>query len=395
MTKKARGTLAIRFYYATALAVGGVYVPFLPSWLEARGIFGIRLGLVAAAAPAMGMIAPTAFGALADMLKLRGGLLQLACAGSLLLCGALTVAEAAGLAPGFWVLFLGALVFALFRSPMSFVADIVAIELAPAAGTTYGRLRLWGSIGFMCAVLLPSAVDPRDAVGLPAVTTGVISAALLASLRLPRKADLPDRGARRGAGRLLLEGDFSLFLAAVFLAQFGHAAYDLCFSIHLFDLGAPRMTIRWMWALGTGTEVIMMAFAAPLFRAFAPLSLFAFGIGAASLRWAALALLRSPAVILALQPLHALSFGLTWLSAVHYTSRRFSPQSLGTAQGLFATATGAGSVAGMLVWGSVYQRAGGAAVFGTAACVSACASAFAAALDRRVRLRVESAVTEE
>jgi len=396
MTKTVRGTLALRVYYATALAVGGVYVPFFPRWLEARGMFGIRLGLIAAAAPAMGVIAPTAFGALADALKLRGGLLQLACAASLVMGAALTAAEAAGLEPGFGVLFLGALVFALFRSPMSFVADLVALELAPAAGTTYGRLRLWGSIGFLTAVLLAARwVDPRDPVVLPAVTTGVIFAALLSSLRLPRRADLPDRGARHGARRLLLEGDFRLFLTSVFLGQFGHASYDLCFSIHLFDLGIPRMTVGWMWALGTGSEVVMMACAGPLLRAFAPLSLFAFGIGVASVRWALIAIVRQPAILLALQPLHALTFGLAWLSAVHYTSRRFSRHSLGTAQGLFATAMGAGSVAGMVVWGSLYHRAGGAAVFGAAACLSACACAFAAALDRRVRLRVESPVTEE
>jgi MFS transporter, PPP family, 3-phenylpropionic acid transporter len=396
MTKMVRGTLALRVYYATALAVGGVYVPFFPRWLEARGIFGVRLGIIAAAAPAMGVIAPPVFGALADALKLRGGLLQLACAGALLTFGALTAAQAAGLKLGFGVLFLVALVFALFRSPMSFVADLVALELAPTAGTTYGRLRLWGSIGFLAAVLLAArSVDPRDAVVFPAVTTAVILAALLASLRLPLRADLPDRGDPHGARCLLLDGDFSLFLVSVFVAQFGHVAYDLCFSIHLFDLGVPRMTIGWMWAFGTGCEVLMMACAGPLFRTFAPLSLFAFGIGSASFRWALIAVVRSPAILLALQPLHALSFGLTWLSAVHYTSRRFPPHSLGTAQGLFSTATGAGSVAGMVVWGSVYQRAGGAAVFGAAACLSACASAFAAALDRRVRLRVESPAAEE
>jgi len=241
----------------------------------------------------------------------------------------------------------------------------------------------------MLAVLLAArAVDPRDAVVLPAVTTGVILTALLASLRLPRRADLPDRTDRPGARRLLVDGEFRLFLASVFLAQFGHAAYDLCFSLHLFDMGVPRMTIGWMWAFGTGFEVLMMACAGPLFRAFAPLSLFAFAVGAASCRWTLIAVVRSPGVLMVLQPLHALSFGLFWLSAVGYASRRFPPHSLGTAQGLFSASMGAGSVVGMVVWGSVYQRAGGAAVFGAAACLSACAAAFGAALDRRVRLRL-------
>jgi PPP family 3-phenylpropionic acid transporter len=387
MTKTVRGTLALRLYYLTALGVGGVYLPYFPRWLEARGMVGLRLGLVAAAGPAVGVVAPTLFGALVDALKLREGLLQLACAGALLTFGALAVAAAAGLPLGIGVLFVATLVFAFFRSPMGFVADLVALELAPAAGTTYGRLRLWGSFGFLVAALLAARyVDPRDAVALPAVTTGVMLAALIASLRLPSRANLPQRGEPHGARRLLADGEFRLFLAAVFLGQCGHVAYDLCFSIHLFDLGVPRMTIGIAWALGTACEVVLMASAAPLFGAFSPVSLFAFALGAASFRWAALVLVRSTALILVLQPLHALSFGLAWLASVGYASHRFPSHSIGTAQGLFTTALGVGSALGMIVWGSVYHRWGGATVFAGAACFSASACILAIALDRRVRV---------
>jgi PPP family 3-phenylpropionic acid transporter len=373
MTKATRGTLALRVYYTTALGVGGIYLPFFPRWLEARGMFGVRLGLIAAAAPTMGVVAPAGFGALADALRLRGGLLQFACAGALLAFGSLTAFAAAGLPLGFAVLFFAALALALFRSPMGFIADVIAIELAPSAGTTYGRLRLWGTVGFIAVVLVAARyVDPRDPVVVPAVTTGVVFAALVASLWLPRTADLPDRGDRHGAWRLLADRDFRLFLTAVFLGQCGHVAYDLCFSLYLFDLGVPRMTLGWMWALGAGCEVIMMAYAAPLLRGFAPLSLLAFALGGASVRWALTALARSSVLLIALQPLHALSFALAWLAAVTYASRRFPPQSLGTAQGLFSTGMGAGSAVGMLLWGSVYHRGGGPAVFGGAACFSAC-----------------------
>jgi PPP family 3-phenylpropionic acid transporter len=332
----------------------------------------------------MGVLAPAGFGALADALNLRGGLLQFACAGALLTFGSLTAVAAIGLPLGFGVLFFAALAFALFRSPMGLIADVVAIELAPAAGTTYGRLRLWGTVGFIATVLLAAHyVDPREAVVFPAATTGVVLAALVASLWLPRHADLPDRGDRHGAWRLLAEGDFRLFLAAVFLGQCGHVAYDLCFSLYLFDLGVPRMTLGWMWAFGAGCEVLMMAYSGPLFRVFAPSSLFAFALGAASLRWALTSVARSPAVLIALQPLHALSFGLAWLAAVTYTARRFPPHSLGAAQGLFSTGMGAGSAVGMVLWGTAYHRGGGPAVFAGAACFSASASALAAVLARR------------
>jgi PPP family 3-phenylpropionic acid transporter len=360
---------------------------------------GVRLGVIAAVAPAMGVLAPTAVGALADALKLRGGLLQLACTGALLTIGALTLAAGAGLPLGFGALLLAALVFALFRSPMGFIADVVAIELAPAAGTSYGRLRLWGSVGFILAVL-PAAryVDPREAVVFPAVTTAVVLGALLASLRLPARAELPDHGPPRGARRLVVEEDFRLFLIAVFLGQAGHVAYDLCFSMHLFDLGVPPLTVGVAWALGTACEVVLMAYSAPLFRTYAPLALLSFGFGAASLRWAIMAVLRSSALLLAVQPLHAFSFGLVWLASVNYTSRRFPAHSRATAQGLFAAAMGAGSVVGMVTWGSVYHHSGGRVVFAGASCLSACACAFVVALDRKSRVSrvgIESAAAGE
>ena len=379
-----------------ACGVGGLYLPFFPRWLEARGMVGLRLGVIAAVAPAMGVFAPTVFGALADTLRVRRGLLQLACAGALLTFGALTAAAALGVPLRFGVLFLVALFFALFRSPMGFIADVVAIELAPAVGTSYGRLRLWGSLGFIAAVLPASRyVDPGASLVFPAVTTAVVAAALLASLRLPAPP-LPEaaHGPKSSAWQSLLCGDFRLFLLAVFLGQAGHVAYDLCFSMHLVDLGAQPMTVGLGWALGTGSEVLLMAYSAPVFRALPEPQLFALALGAASVRWALIAAVRSPALLLALQPLHALSFGLCWLASVSYVSRRFPSSSLATGQGLFATATGAGSVVGMLAWGSAYHRAGGASVFAAASCLSALACGIALALDRKVRPRTREPAVE-
>jgi PPP family 3-phenylpropionic acid transporter len=378
VNKPTRGTLALRLYYVAAFGVVGLYLPFFPRWIEARGMLGIRLGIIAAVAPATGVFAPPLLGALADALRLREALLQVACAGALLTFGALAVAAAAGLSLGFGTLFAATLAFALFRSPMGFMADVVAIELAPAAHTTYGRLRLWGSLGFIAAVI-PGAlyVDPRDAVVFPAATAALVFVALLASLRLPRRAEMPTAVPGRGAWRLLGARDVQLFLLTAFLGQFGHVAYDLCFSIRLFDLGVSRATVGVTWAVGTASEVLLMACAAPLFRAFLPASLFAFALATASARWAMIAVVRSSAVLLALQPLHAISFGLAWLASVSYVSRRFPPHSLGSAQGFFCTAVGLGSAAGMVTWGWVYQHAGGAMVFAGAASFSACACAVA------------------
>jgi PPP family 3-phenylpropionic acid transporter len=381
-----RGTAALRIYYIASFAVSGVYLPFFPRWLEARGIFGLRLGVICAAAPAMALVAPTAFGVVADGLGLRVGLLQVACGGALVAFGSLAAVVAFGFPLGFGGLLFAALGIATFRSPMALMGDVVALDRAPELGTTYGRLRLWGSLGFLGATLLAGLwVDPREALPLPVVCSGALFAGFASSLALPRRTELPARVARHGVGRLLMEGDFRLFLGSMFLGQCGHVAYDMCFSIHLLDLGIPRALVGVAWALGTGAEVLLMAWSAPAFAAFPVATLLAFGLAIASMRWVALAVVRSPLLILLLQPLHALSFGLVWLAAVSYAARRFPSHSLATAQGLFGTAVGAGSIVGMLIWGFVYERAGGRAIFAGAACFSACAFACAVALAKKTR----------
>lgn len=386
-----RSALPLRIFYVAAYTVSGIYLPYFPRWLEGRGMAVSQIGVITAAAPAMGLVAPTVFGVMADALALHTGLLQLACAGALTAFFALTVAAGLGAPLGFGWLFLAGVAIALFRSPLLLMADVVALEHAPGLGTTYGRLRLWGSLGFLGAALLAGCVvDPRSAVLVPLACTLGVSAALAAAMALPRQGQLPARPARRGVGHLLAESDFRLFLFAAFLGNCAQAAYDSYFSLRLFDLGVPRPLVGLAWALGTGAEVGIMAWSGSLFRAVPVSALLAVALSGASLRWALLAVVTSAPVLLVLQPLHAVSFGLVWVAEVTYTSRRFPSSSLATAQGLFVTAMGAGSVIGMLLWGAVYQHWGGSFVFAGAACFAVCASVSAFALDRKVRVPVET-----
>ena len=68
------GLLAL--FYLVLFGSLGVQLPFLPRWLEARGIEGLRMGLVAALVPGMALIGPPLFGLAADGFGLRGWLLR-------------------------------------------------------------------------------------------------------------------------------------------------------------------------------------------------------------------------------------------------------------------------------------------------------------------------------
>ena len=366
--------LVLRAYYVASFAALGVYLPFFPRWLEARGIGGVAMGAVAAMVPAIGLVAPPCFGYAADALHLRGWLLRVASAGAFTGFAVLGVASLGGASSTLGVLLFAVATFAFFRQPMVLLADVFAMERAKDAGTTYGRLRLWGSVGFLLAVIAAGRwLDSRTPAALPLAIAAALAASVVASMGLPTGTER--LGAtltplRAHVGELLASADFRLFLVASLFGQAAHSAYDLTFSLHLRDLGVSEATVGVAWALGVVAEVVLMALAGPLLARHGgrllPLAL----LGGAA-RWALVATVRSPSLLLALQPLHSVSFGLTWLSALHYVKERAPARILATAQGVYSATLALGSVGGMIAWGAVYGARGGATTFALASALSA------------------------
>ena len=67
------------------------------------------------------------------------------------------------------------------------------------------------------------------------------------------------------------------------------------------------------------------------------------------------------ALLVPLQALHGLTFGATHLGAIHFMSAAIPGSHAGTAQGLFATLTGAMMGLALIVAGPLYAALGGGA----------------------------------
>jgi MFS transporter, PPP family, 3-phenylpropionic acid transporter len=375
--------LPLRFYYVAYFVALGVYLPFFPRWLEARGVHGAAMGLVSASPAAMGILGPPLFGILSDRLDLRGALLRVTCAGASLCMGAIGAAFALGHPLGFAGIFAAVLAFSFFRSPLISLADVITLELA-GGGAGYARTRLWGSVGFLVAVVAAGrGLDPTAPSALPLAISAALFVAFLATFRLPAKAVTPALPELGSVSALLARADLRLFFGASFLAQLAHSSYDLCFTLHLRDLGASDGLVGVSWALGVLSEVTLMALATPVFRRFTPPWLLVIAFSGAAARWALIASVASLPALLALQPLHGLSFALMWLASLAYVKESAPRAALATAQGLFSASMAAGSVLGMPLWGALYRRSGGSVTFGVAALASAAAAAVALVWARR------------
>lgn len=361
--------LALPVYYFVSFAAFGVYLPFFPRWLEGRRFEGIHMSAVVALLPAMSIVAPPLFGWLSDRLRVRGSLLRWVCAGAALSFGAITWAARDG-SPPYVVLLVAMAAFSLCRSPMALIADILALETEERRGT-YGRRRLWGSVGFLVAAIGAGVwLDVTHPWALPAALAVTYACSFVTALSLPRAAAPLPVPVAGYAGVLLRRPSIVAFLVVALLSQAAHAGYDVCFSLHLRDLGASSALIGTAWALGVIAEVCLLANAPRLLRRAAPVTLLGVGLAGAAVRWALLAVVADTTLVLALQPLHALSFALVWLAAIAFIKDSVQAERLGTLQGLFQGSLALGSVVGMLAAGPLYETARGGPVFGASAAVA-------------------------
>ena len=381
-------TSLIRLYYLASYASIGVFLPFISPWLVAQGITGIRLSAVSCTRPVAGIVAPLVFGWLADRFRLRGSLLRFACVTSLIPFSMLTLLYFAGIDVGFAGAFFAVAAFSFFRVPMMTIADVTAMEKPQS----FGGLRLWGSLGFLCAAL-PVGLWISDwrSVTFPLAISLSLLCALFVAWRLPRRAEPPTRPAEGSFRELLARRDFLLMLGIWALWSASHVAYDLCFSLQLRDLGAKPADVSVAWSMGTLAEAALMGLCGIILPKASHATWTLLGLIGTALRWLLLANVHSLTILLMLQPLHAISFALLWMTWLDFVKQNSPPHLLARAQGALSTVVSIGGAAGILLWGPLYAAHGASVVFNTAAGFAAAAIVLAVVpLVRPLLLRLAS-----
>ncbi len=374
---------ALRLLYFASFASMGLYLPYFPAWLEAHGVQGLAMSTIMALVPALSIASPPLFGAMADMLGARAFLLRFAAWGTFGSFALLALAVFTRVVPLYWAALCGVGGYALFKTPQNMLADVVALERA----THYGRMRLWGSVGFLVASLLGGALIPLEPSWLlPSTMAAASLLAVSATRGLPRQSKVPRSAIGPEFRRLLRQPGYRSFLLCALLGQGSHTVCELCLSLRLADLGASGTTIGVAWAISTTTEIALMAAAPHLPLRSAGLRLLTLSLLIAALRWCLIGTVTDVGLLLLLQPLHALTFGLRWLVMLEWVRTFSAREFLATSQGLFLTASSVGASAGMVAWGTTYDEVSGPAAFAGAAGVALCAAAIAWRLESRAQV---------
>ncbi|HEY7675544.1 MAG TPA: MFS transporter [Candidatus Methylomirabilis sp.] len=344
---------ALKAYLFLFFATVGVTEPYLNLYLRRLGFAGTEIGALAAIPPGVAALAPFVWTAWAD----ATGRARAVFLWNTWLAGLCFVPVL--LFRSFGLLASALTLFALVKAPLVPLANSLAFQALGPRREGFGRIRLWGSLGYIVAAVGGGAV--ADHIGVAPVLAGV--AALLAGCGVVATASLgrcaPSGPAPLGAGLgdLLRGPGFRLFLGAAFLARLSAGPYNTFFTIQLDALGISQAVAGWAWAVGVACEVVVMGLWPRLVGRARPERLLAAAAGAHALRWWLTAGATHPAALLAVQGLHGLTFGVFYLASVQIVDERVRPGLRGAGQGLYAAwVFGVGGVAGNSLGGLLFDR---------------------------------------
>lgn len=369
-------------FYAAFFVTIGIQMPFLPLWLEAKGLDARTIGIVLAAPMVVRIAAiPIAARAADRRDALRAGMIVGAAAAAL---GYVAV----GLSNGVLAILLTYALTSVAMTPILPLADAYALKGLAGSGRSYGQVRLWGSAAFIVGSLgagfLLDLVPPVQLIWFMAASAAV--SVVFAVALAPPKA--PDPTAARAvappAHALLRNRAFLAVAVAASLIQASHALYYGFSALHWRAAGYDGGSVGALWAIGVIAEIILFALSGRLPAAVTPTLLLIIGAAGAVLRWTAMAFDPPAAVLPVLQCMHALSFGATHLGAVAFIGR-VAPTGLGaTAQGYFAIAAGTAMAAATGLSGVLYE-AFGATAYAAMTAAAALGGLFALAAHRAAR----------
>lgn len=156
-----------------------------------------------------------------------------------------------------------------------------------------------------------------------------------------------------------------------FLHSLSSAPYEI-FGAPYFDAaGLTPIQVSLLYALGIVCEIGVFLVAPNLLLRVAPVKFVILGMGLASLRWWLTAHAPNGATLFAIQPLHALTFGLWYVSALHLLSRLTRPELRTSGQTLFSLTYSLGMGIGGKAAAELRTSVGPSATFEVASGLSA------------------------
>ncbi|WP_397607573.1 MFS transporter [Silanimonas sp.] len=349
------------FYFCFYAALGA-YTPYVARFVDHLGFSGLVAGGMLGLWYASRIVAPPLWSRMVAQ-SARPGLWLLA--GCVLASLGFASFGAVSSVTG---LFAAMLFFGAFYNAV--MPQFEAMTLGAIAGETegYGRLRVWGSVGFL--VVAGSYGALLDAWGEAWFVWATLPwFALMVWAAWPFRNEARS-GAATGTVRVAMRelwnrpGTRPLLLLAL-LVQAGFGAFYVFYTLHLRANGHDGLAVGLLWMVGVFAEIVLFWWAPGLIRRHGVHALMALCLGLTVARWIVVALFpASMALMVAAQLTHALGFALFHACLMQRMAALFPGHEASAGQGLlYGFSSGLGGVVGALLAAVLWEWQGGVAAF--------------------------------
>ena len=344
------------FYYAFV----GMFAPYWGLYLQSIHFDAIEIAILLSIQPVMRMIAPNIWGWLADHTGKRRRVVQVAATLSAV-CYLGVFATTS-----FWGMFLVLALMGFFWSASMPLVEATTLTYLGKHSAHYGRIRSWGSIGFIVTVVgLGYAFDYIAIAWL--LWAGVVCelGILIFSRQIPHVEVLAHHTDHQPVRQIVLQPRVLALLIACFLMSVAHGPYYTFYSIYLVEHGYAKSAVGGLWALGVICEIGVFFLMPWLVRRFGFTRILLFSFGAAIVRFMLIGWgVDFLVLLLVAQALHAATFGAYHAASVGLIHEYFQGRHQSKGQALFGSLTyGAGGMLGGLASGPIWQHYGASVLF--------------------------------
>ena len=351
-------------YYFFYFAFIGAFSPYFGLYLQSLNFSAWDIGLLMSQMQLMRLFGPNLWGWLADRFGQRVAIIRLA--------GAISLA---GFSAFFWLdklpaMLLAMAVLAFFWSAALPLVETLTFDHLREERGRYSRIRLWGSIGFIIAVMGTGAVlDLMPPVSILWVCWTILIGILAVALVLPESPPSAHSHNTQSVAEILCRPKVRALMLACFAMSAAHGAFYVFYSIHLAGHGYSKTEVGALWSLGVVAEIFVFMWMARLSRRFSLRSILLASFAAAVLRFLLMGWgVESVALMVFVQVLHGLTFGAYHAASIAAVNLWFPGRAQGRGQALYSSLSfGAGGLLGALISGATWDDWGAGWTFTLAA----------------------------
>lgn len=341
--------LRIFLAYLVYFSAIGASFPYLPVFYRDLGLTLEEIGLLTAIQAATQLALAPVWGGLVDRFPRIGLTLPLAAAVATVGGFSLFLASDLGsVLTGSVLLFAG-------LAGIGPTLDARTLEtLGPGGRHRYGQVRAFGSLAFVITTLLVGLLlDSRGARTLFWVYLPCLIGTVIVTATIKRQGTNRSVSLFRGATDILGAPGMLVFFAGFTVVWTALAASNAFYSIQIVALGGGAGLVGFAWAFGALIEVPLMYVFPRLGSRFGTERLLVFGAVVLAVRSLLAALAGDALGLIVIAPLEGLGFACVFVGGVTVVGA-WAPAGLqGTAQGMFAAASGLATIIGSVAGGAI------------------------------------------